>query len=175
MENLRRVNQRFILLAAVLSAANLLLLVYLFWAGSSGASQDVLQARRNSLKQEVERWRKSDPDQIRAALEQFYANNLPSRYSQITQQVDKLVHDAGVTAQAVRYPPEDTEKGAPPGVQEIKIDTTVTGEYAKVARFINALEQDKMLFIIDKISLTGQQGGVVSLQITFNTFLKQAA
>ncbi|HEY6308448.1 MAG TPA: GspMb/PilO family protein [Candidatus Angelobacter sp.] len=175
MGNLRRVNQRFILLAAVLSAANLLLLVFLFWAGSSGPSRDVLQARRDALKTEVERWRKSDPDQMRAALEQFYSNDLPSRYSQIAQQVDKLVHDAGVTAQAVRYVPADTEKSAPPGVQEIKIETTVTGEYTKVARFINALEQDKMLFIIEKISLTGEQGGVVSLQITFNTFLKQAA
>jgi hypothetical protein len=50
----------------------------------------------------------------------------------------------------------------------------VTGEYAKVAGFINAMEQDKLVFIIDQISLTGQEGGVVSLQIKAETFLKES-
>jgi hypothetical protein len=59
-------------------------------------------------------------------------------------------------------------------VQRVKIETTVTGEYAKVAGFINAMEQDKFVFIIDQISLTGQEGGVVSLQIKAETFLKES-
>jgi hypothetical protein len=58
-------------------------------------------------------------------------------------------------------------------VQHIDIDTTVTGEYAKVAKFINAMEQDKFVFIIDQISLTSQESGVISLQIKFETFLKE--
>jgi hypothetical protein len=51
----------------------------------------------------------------------------------------------------------------------------VTGDYAKIARFVNAMEQSKLLFIIDKISLSNQQGGSVTLQISFDTFLKEAA
>ena len=58
-------------------------------------------------------------------------------------------------------------------MQRIDIDTTVTGEYAKVAKFINAMEQDKFVFIIDQISLTSQESGVISLQIKFETFLKE--
>jgi len=42
-----------------------------------------------------------------------------------------------------------------------------------VARFINAMEQDKYVFIINQISLNSQEGGVVSLQIKFETFLRQ--
>jgi hypothetical protein len=61
-----------------------------------------------------------------------------------------------------------------PDVQRISIETTVTGEYAKVARFINAIEQDKLVFIIDQISLNSQEGGVVSLQVKFETFLKES-
>jgi hypothetical protein len=65
------------------------------------------------------------------------------------------------------------EKNDLPDVQRINIDTTVSGEYAKVAKFINAMEQDKFVFIIDQISLTSQESGIVSLQIKFQTFLKE--
>jgi type IV pilus assembly protein PilO len=51
----------------------------------------------------------------------------------------------------------------------------VTGDYLKVAHFINDMERSQLLFIIDKITLSSQEGGKVSLQITFDTFLKQAA
>jgi hypothetical protein len=62
-----------------------------------------------------------------------------------------------------------------PDVQRVSIETTVNGEYAKVARFINAMEQDKFVFIIDQIALNSQEGGVVSLQIKAETFLKENA
>jgi hypothetical protein len=57
----------------------------------------------------------------------------------------------------------------------VQVDTTVTGDYAKVASFINALEKSKLLFIVDKISLNSHEGGTVSLSITFDTFLREAA
>jgi hypothetical protein len=170
------VRQRFIAAATVLGAICLALVVYLFWAGSSGPSLQTLKKQHEDLERQVALWEKSDPASTRADLERFYSENLPSRSSQISQRVDQLILDSGVTPQSVRYPPDTaTTKTSPPDVDEIQIETNVTGDYAKVARFINALEQDKMFFIIEKISLTGQQGGVVSLQITFNTFLKQTA
>ena len=176
MGNLVQVRQRFIAAATGLGAICLALLVYLFWAGSSGPSPATLQKQYDGLKRQVALWQKSDPAKTRADLERFYAENLPVRVSQISQQVDKIILESGVTTQSVRYPENGpTTKNALPDVEEIQIETNVTGDYAKVARFINALEQDKMLFIIEKISLTGQQGGVVSLQITFSTFMKQTA
>lgn len=175
MGNPGQVRQRFILVVTVLSAINLALLVYLFWTGSSGSSQEALQNRYNSLKREVELWEKTNPEKTRADLKQLYSENLPARWSQISQQVEKLTRETGVIAQSIHYPTDASEKAALPAVQQIKIETIVTGDYTKVARFINALEQDKLLFIIEKISLSGQEGGVVSLQITFNTFLRQTA
>jgi hypothetical protein len=44
-----------------------------------------------------------------------------------------------------------------------------------VAKFINALEQSDLIFIIDQVSLSGQESGTVSLQIKFETFLREAA
>lgn len=176
MGNLLQMRQRFIAAAMVLSAICLALVVYLFWAGASGPSLEVLQKRHDDLKGQVALWEKSDPAKTRADLDQFYSANLPVRVSQISQQVDKLILESGVTTQSVRYPENAIPgKNVLPDVEEIQIETNVTGDYAKVARFINALEQDKMLFIIEKISLTGQQGGMVSLQISFSTFLKQTA
>jgi hypothetical protein len=103
---------------------------------------------------------------------------VPSEFSQISQHVEKLMKDTGVTtASGIHYAQENrsvrNDKGDLPDVQRINIDTTVTGEYAKVAKFINAMEQDKFVFIIDQISLTSQESGVISLQIKFETFLKE--
>jgi hypothetical protein len=174
MGNLLQVRQRFIVAATVLSALCLGLVVYLFWAGSSTPSLETLQKQHDDLKREVARWESSNPDKTRADLKQFYSENLPVRTSEVTQQVAKLIAETGVTTQSVRYPPNTSnEKSALPGIEEIRIETNVTGDYEKVARFINALEQDRMLFIIDKISLTGEQGGLVTLQISFSTFLRQ--
>jgi hypothetical protein len=176
MENLLQARQRFIALATVLGTICLGLLVYLFWAGASGPSREALQKQDDDLSRQVALWKKSDPAKTRADLEKFYSENLPSRSSQISQRVDQLIVESGVTPQSVRYPADTSPtKIGLPNIEEFKVETNVTGDYAKVARFINALEQDKMLFIIEKISLSGQQGGVVSLQITFSTFLKQTA
>jgi Type II secretion system (T2SS), protein M subtype b len=176
MGDLVRMRKRFMLGATILAVINLVQLVYLLWPGPTQPSRDILQQEYYNLSREVALWEKSNPEKTRAELKQLYAENLPERWSQISQQVDKLIRDTGVTAQSIHYPTENAEKPALPDVQQVKIETTVTGDYSKVARFINALEQDKLLFIIEKISLNGQEGGaVVSLQITFDTFLKVQA
>lgn len=175
MGNLQGVRQKFILGAAVLGAINVALLVYLVWGGSGGPTLSALQKQTKDLQDEVTKWEKNNPEKTRADLKQFYVENIPVRDSQISEQVEKLTRDTGVSAPSIQYPIGTEEKNSLPDVREIKIETNVSGDYEKVARFINALEQDKMLFIIEKISLSGQQGGVVSLQISFNTFLRESA
>jgi hypothetical protein len=41
-------------------------------------------------------------------------------------------------------------------------------------KFINATEREKMFFIIDSISLTKPQAGIVHLQIHLEALLKEA-
>jgi hypothetical protein len=175
MGRLQGVRQRFILGAVVLGAINVALAVYLLWGGSGGPTLSALQKTSADLQREVTLLETNNPEKTRGVLKKFYADNIPVRFSQISEQVDKLTHDTGVTAPSIQYPRGNEEKGGLPDVKEVKIETNVTGDYAKVARFINALEQDQMLFVIEKISLTGQQGGVVSLQISFSTFLREPA
>jgi len=182
MNTLKKARQRFTFVLAVLTVVNVLLIAYLFWPGSSQsgkrAREQQLQEQIKTLTSEVAPLRGIDQQltQTRVDVKTMYEQKIPSEFSQISQHLEKLLREAGVTTQGIHYSQEKNdrpEKNDLPDVQPIHIDTTVTGEYAKIARFINAVEQDKFLFIIDQISLSSSESsGVVSLQIKFETFLK---
>ena len=70
------------------------------------------------------------------------------------------------------YKPDDT---GIPNLRVIAIDTGIAGDYLKIARFINAVERDKFVFVINQINFrAGPQGGTVQLQINCETFLQEA-
>ena len=174
MGDLQRMRKRFIAAATVLGLISLGLLTYLVLPGSNGPRPAELQEHYLSLKTEVALWQKGNPDAVRADLTQFYAEDIPAKWSEIPKRMDKLIRATGVSAPGIRYS-TDSAKAALPGVEQIQIETTVTGDYSKVAQFINSLEQDKVFFIINKVSLGSQEGGMVSLSITVDSFLKKTA
>jgi|SRR5579859_930924 len=181
MHNLARSKKRFITIVVILGGLSLVLLVYLLWPGTSTASklaqEDNLRQEEKDLNKQVAPLRHIEQTlaQTRLDVKKFYEQKVPSQFSQISLHLVKLVQETGVNAQSIHYNQErGDQKSELPDVQRINIDTNVTGDYAKVARFINALEQDKFVFIIDQITLNGSEGGnLVSLQIKFETFLKQ--
>ncbi|HEV8491410.1 MAG TPA: type 4a pilus biogenesis protein PilO [Candidatus Angelobacter sp.] len=183
MNHLAKMRQRFTLILAVLGAIDLLLIVYLLLPGSSTSARTALEQslrdQEKTLNHQVAPLKGIDKQlaQTRVDVKNFYEQKVPSEFSQISQHLVKLMQETGVTsASGIHYVQENRsvrgDKGDLPDVQRINIDTTVTGEYAKVAKFINAMEQDKFVFIIDQISLTSQESGTISLQIKFETFLK---
>jgi type IV pilus assembly protein PilO len=66
---------------------------------------------------------------------------------------------------------------APPdqGLVEVRIDANLTGDYAALVRMISSLERDKIFFIINGLTLTGQQTGTVSLRMRVTTYLRPGA
>ena len=49
------------------------------------------------------------------------------------------------------------------------------GQYVNLVRFMNAVERDKLFFIIDSVGLTGQRGqaaGEVRLDMKLDTYLR---
>lgn len=186
MNNLEKTKKQFTLILSVLGAVNLLLIVYLLLPGSSpsarAAQEESLRQQKATLTSEVTPLIGIDKKlaQTRVDVKKFYEQKVPSQFSEISQHLENLMKDAGVTAKGgIRYPQEhsstsDKDKDELPDVQRIGVDTTVTGEYSKVAKFINAVEQDRFVFIINQIALTGVDNGVVSLQIKFETFLKES-
>jgi len=175
MNDLAKTQKRFTVWLSIMAAVSLALLAYLLWPGSSRPDKATLQAQYASLSREVAQWRSSNPEKTREDIKKLYAEDVPVHWSQISSQLEKLQQETGVTAEGIRYSADTNDKTTLPGVQRVKVDSTVTGDYAKVARFINAMEQSKLLFIVDKISLNSHEGGTVSLSITFDTFLREAA
>ncbi len=54
------------------------------------------------------------------------------------------------------------------------MEITLSGDYLQEVKFINALERDKMFFLIDGIAL-GEQQGNVRLQLKLETYLRSGA
>jgi hypothetical protein len=52
------------------------------------------------------------------------------------------------------------------------MEAALAGNYTSLARFINALERDQMFFIIDSVTLGGQEQGPVKLNMKLETYLK---
>jgi len=182
MGNLAKTQKQFITILSVLVVVILLLITYLILPSSSpsalAAKEKSLQDQAKKLSIEVAPLKGIDKQlaQTRVDMKQFYEQKIPSQFSQISQHLEKLMKDTGVTNTGIHYSQDrniQKDKDELSDVRRVGIETTVSGEYSKLAHFINAMEQDKLLFVIDQISLSSQDGGVVSLQIKFETFLKE--
>lgn len=107
--------------------------------------------------------------QAETDLAAFYRDRFPAQASAIPEELGKLAGANGVRVTEVRYTSEAAEA---PGLQRVSMDATLAGDYLQVAKFINALERDRMFFVIDEVTLSEQQGGFVRLQLKLQTYLK---
>ena len=104
----------------------------------------------------------------------FTQDRLASRYSAMSEQLSKIAHDAGVKVSDVKYD-ERTGKEAPPGYESIGITVQVRGTYAQDMRFINEVERQKMLLLIDAVGFSGMQGEDLTVSVHLSTYLRSAA
>ena len=181
MKDLVRIRKRFFTVLAILAVIDAVFLVYLLWPGSSisgrHAREQALTQQERNLTREVGPLKNIDAELLktRSDIDTFYTDRVPDRWSEISAELDKLTREAGVVPQSIHYTANKPDKDDLQNVQRVEIGTSVAGEYDKVARFINSLEQDKLMFIIEEVTLTGKEGGAVTLEIKFQTFLKEAA
>ncbi|HEX4029322.1 MAG TPA: GspMb/PilO family protein [Terracidiphilus sp.] len=100
----------------------------------------------------------------------FYAKRIPPNYSTISSRISALEVASGVRLTRVEY-----TQGEPGNyLTKIAMDASITGEYPAIMRFINSLERDPIFFVIEGMTLTGQQGGTVSLRMQVSTWLRPA-
>ena len=81
---------------------------------------------------------------------------------------------AGVKVTGVKYD-EQTGKDTPQGYDSVGITVQVHGSYAQDMRFINAVERQKMLMLIDGVAFSGMQGEELTVSIHLSTYLRSAA
>lgn len=107
----------------------------------------------------------------REQISDFYQNRIPGEYSSIAEELGKLSKENHVRINLAKYGAEDSGLA---GLQRVRIEAGIDGDYVDIVKFINALERDKMFFIIDSVGLSEQQGGNVKLQVKLETYLKAA-
>ena len=99
----------------------------------------------------------------------FYKKRFPAQDSQIASQLGKLAAENGVTIEQAKYKGEDLQVGR---LEPVVVEADLSGSYVALAKFINALERDEMLFVISNITLAGEQKGPIKLQMRVETYLK---
>ncbi|MGA8154521.1 MAG: GspMb/PilO family protein [Terriglobales bacterium] len=105
-------------------------------------------------------------------IDEFYKNRFPAQDSAISADIVRLAGQSGVRIGSVKYDMKDPETL---GLQRVQIEADLAGGYLQLVRFINSLERDQMFFLVDSVSLGGEQGGIVRLQLKMETYLKTGA
>jgi len=134
---------------------------------------DGLKAQLAAKRQEVLPARGMDGKLKQASTDiaDFYKDRFPARYSAVSEELGKLAAGSGVQIAAVKY----DDKDAPvEGLRKLNMEVALSGSYLQEVKFINALERDKLFFVIDGVTL-GEQQGNVRLQLKLETYLRSGA
>jgi Tfp pilus assembly protein PilO len=177
MPDLRQTRKKIKIALAVLVAIDLAAVAILIspLVGSTASRKQQLTQLWVELRDKTRQVEplKNLPDKVHTAslqIADFYKKRFPAQDSEILIQFGKLAVANGVTIDEARYKAEDIELGK---LQPVEVEANLTGTYVSLARFINALERDDMLFVIDNITLNaGEQKGPIKLQMKVETYLK---
>jgi Tfp pilus assembly protein PilO len=133
-----------------------------------------LQAELTTKTRQVEPLRNL-PQKVVLANQQvvdFYKRRFPAQDSQIASELGKLAAANSVTIEQVKY---SSKEPGPGRLQLVEMQADLSGSYVSLARFINALERNEMLFIINSVTLGSEQSGPIKLQMKLETYLKAGA
>jgi hypothetical protein len=118
--------------------------------------------------------------------DKFYMERLPIGYSEIATELGALKNASNVRLSRLGY--SQPLAGGAAGTDkamaligpdrfggkltEVQMDASLTGDYRALIKFINGMERDKVFFLINGVTLTGQQSGQVSLRLRLTTYLR---
>jgi Tfp pilus assembly protein PilO len=134
---------------------------------------DELQAQLAAKRMEVLPTRGMDGKLKHASTDiaEFYKERFPAQYSAVSEELGRLAAESGVHIAAVKY----DDKDAPvEGLRKLNIEIALSGSYLQEVKFINALERDKLFYVVDGVAL-GEQQGNVRLQLKVETYLRSGA
>jgi Tfp pilus assembly protein PilO len=179
MPDLRQTRKNIKTALAVLLGVDVVALVVLFspLVGSTTSRQEELNQLTSELRTKTKQVEPLTdlPKKVNTANRQiadFYKKRFPTQDSQIATQFGKLATANGVTINQAKYKEDDPEVGR---LYPVEMEAALSGNYVALAKFINALERDDMLFIINSITLGGEQNGPIKLDMKLQTYLKAGA
>jgi Tfp pilus assembly protein PilO len=146
---------------------------------SASQQNDDLQSLREEAKgkrETVARLRKieSTLGESNRLGDQFYQSKfLPaeSGFGTIMEEVEKLAVANGVRKGTVSYGVQEIKDR--PDLEEVSIDTTLEGDYAKIVRFVNQLEQSPLFLIVDNMGVSaGGKNKSISVNVKLLTLFR---
>jgi len=163
----------------LLVLVNVYLLVHMafLWQSASSNNADAQTQQRIQLKTAeiaAQPLRGLDAKLERATAEsdRFYRERLPGTDSEVLAELGVLTKKQGVRLTRGQYYHAPVLAGSAGVLTEMRIDASLSGDYRPLVQFINSLERDKMFFVIDAVTLTGQQSGTVNLRLRLKTYLR---
>jgi hypothetical protein len=158
----------------LLLVANGMLLTHVVLAWQRVRAGDVVQLQQHEadykamqLKTRPLRGLDKKIEVAKAGQAAFYKDRFPENYSTVAAELGVLASKNNVLLSRVQY-----AQGKPKEeLYEVRMDASLSGDYAPIVRFLNGLERDKIFFLINSIALSGQQNGVVNLRLSLTTYL----
>jgi hypothetical protein len=104
--------------------------------------------------------------------DRFYLDRLPGTDSEMASELGTLTKQTGVRLTRMTYTHTPELAGTAGALTQEQMDASLSGDYGSLVRLINAVERDKMFFVITRVTLTGQQTGAVNLRLGLATYLR---
>lgn len=180
MARLSEQRRRFTMLAIGMGLICLLATLYLlapFTASSEQTTRQLLE-KQQALRAAEEQTRPIQqlPQLVTKAksdIGRFYSDRLPGFPSAVYNSVYELAQKNRVSIAQVKY--EAYDSGVPE-LQLMEVQAEVSGSYANIVRFINAVERSKLFFVINEIELGEARGeNAVQLSVRMETYLRPRA
>lgn len=163
----------------LLAVVNLYLLAHtaFLWHASGEYNADAMEQQQVALEtagHAAQPLRGLDAKLGSATMEadRFYAQRLPGSDSEVARELGALMKKDGVRLAGAQYMHAALLAGSTGELTELHIDARLSGDYRPLVLFLNSLERDKMFFVINGVTLTGQQSGTVNLRLRLTTYLR---
>lgn len=175
MPNLAPARNRFRTIAIALGVIAAAALLYL--VTPLGSVKDARYKELNDAQRELMARRdqlaplRGLPEKVKVSqgdIEKFRTERFAARFSVISSEIGKIAAKNNVTLSGVRY--EAYEAALSP-FQEVVIQADLSGNYGNVAKFINAVERNKLFFVIEQIGLADEREGKVRLSLSLTTYM----
>ncbi len=158
--------------AVVLGLMNLYLLVHMAFAWRAARSDDAQALADQTVVMKTADIARQPLEGLDEKLalatkdaDKFYKQRLPYSISEVIGELGTLTKKQGVKLTRANYAYAPVLEGTAGQVIEARIDASFSGDYRPLVLFVNALERDKMFFLITGVTLTGQQSGTVGLRL----------
>jgi len=108
----------------------------------------------------------------------FHRERFIRRYSEMSETLARIARESGVRVSDIKYAASKQDRAkqkTPAGYEALEILMQVHGSYTEDMRFINAVEREKTLLIIDDVSFGGMKGDELTVSVRLTTYLRSTA